>query len=275
MPLLIDGLILLFIGLGIYAEARRGLFLAFTDIIRVVAGLVLGFAAFSVLYRISGSYAAGFVGLGVAALIGIFGVRALLHVLRLDPEWGRRPAARIGGGIVGLLLGCLISAVLVPVIGRGGWGREAVLRSTLARPFAEAAPAPYYIADALNLDLPMLNARAIRFEDEGQAEQMALVERINYSRLRGSTCIECRSAVRFEGYKRRVAVSVSPRFACPICGRTSDGCQTFEGFHRMYGRCPVEVSEALGLIDCGVWPNDRPLYPNGVCPIDGKVVGGR
>jgi len=275
MPLLIDGLILLFIGLGIYAEARRGLFLAFTDIIRVVAGLVLGFAAFSVLYRISGSYAAGFVGLGVAALIGIFGVRALLHVLRLDPEWGRRPAARIGGGIVGLLLGCLISAVLVPVIGRGGWGREAVLRSTLARPFAEAAPAPYYIADALNLALPMLNARAIRFEDEGQAEQAALVERINYSRLRGSTCIECRSAVRFEGYKRRVAVSVSPRFACPICGRTSDGCQTFEGFHRMYGRCPVEVSEALGLIDCGVWPNDRPLYPNGVCPIDGKVVGGR
>jgi len=272
MPLLIDGLILLFIGLGIYAEARRGLFLAFTDIIRVVAGLVLGFAAFSVLYRISGSYAAGFVGLGVAALIGIFGVRALLHVLRLDPEWGRRPAARIGGGIVGLLLGCLISAVLVPVIGRGGWGREAVLRSTLARPFAEAAPAPYYIADALNLDLPMLNARAIRFEDEGQAEQAALVERINYSRLRGSTCIECRSAVRFEGYKRRVAVSVSPKFACPACGRTSDGCQTFEGFHRMYGRCPVEVSEALGLIDCGVWPNDRPLYPNGVCPIDGKEI---
>jgi len=272
VPVLVDGLIVLFVGLGIYAEAKRGLFLALTDIVRVVAGLVLGFAAFSVLYRLSGSYAAGFTAFGVAALIGIFGVRVLLHVLRLDPAWGRRPAARIGGGIVGLLLGCLISAVLVPVIGRGGWGQEAVTRSTLARPFTQTAPAPFYIADALNIDLPMLNTRAIRFEDEGLAGQAALVERINYSRLNGSTCIECRAAVRFEGYRRRIAVSVSPRFVCPNCGRTSDGCQTFEGFHKMYGRCPVDVSEALGPIDCGVWPNDRPVYPKGACPVDGKAV---
>ena len=58
MPLVIDGLIALFIGLGAYAEAKRGLFLALFDIVRVVAGLMLGFAAFSVLYRQSGSYAA-------------------------------------------------------------------------------------------------------------------------------------------------------------------------------------------------------------------------
>jgi hypothetical protein len=118
----------------------------------------------------------------------------------------------------------------------------------------------------------MLNARAIRFEDEGQAEKAAVVERINYSRLNGSTCIECRAAVKFIGYHRRFEVAVSPKFVCPVCGRTSDGCQTFEGFHRMYGRCPVDVAEALGPIDCGVWPNDRPVYPKGVCPLDGKSV---
>jgi len=139
----------------------------------------------------------------------------------------------------------------------------------------QTAPALYYVADALNLDLPMLNARAIRFEDEGQAGQVALVDRINYSRLAGSTCIECRSAVTFAGYHRRFEVAVSPKFVCPVCGRRSDGCQTFEGFHRMYGRCPVEVSEALGPIDCGVWPNDRPVYPNGTCPVDDQVAGGR
>jgi hypothetical protein len=173
------------------------------------------------------------------------------------------------------LLGCLISAVVVPVIGRDARGHEAVLRSTLARPFVETTPALYYLADAVSLDVPMLNSRAIRFEDEGQAGQAALVDRINYSGLDGSTCIECRARVHFDGYFRRVGVSVSPRFACPQCGRISDGCQTFEGFHRMYGHCPVDVSEELGPIDCGVWPNDRPVYPNGICPIDGKVVGGR
>jgi hypothetical protein len=275
VPFLVDGLIALFVGLGTYAEAKRGLFLALTDIIRIVVGLVLGFAAFSLLCRLSGSYTAGFAGFGVAALIGVFGVRVLLHVLRLDPEWGKKPAARIGGGIFGLLLGCLISAVLVPVVGRGGGGREAVLRSTLARPFVETTPALYYLADALNLNMPMLNSRAVRFEDEGRAEQAALVDRVNYSRLDGSTCIECGAPVRFDGYFRRVGVSVSPRFTCTECGRTSDGCQTFEGFHRMYGRCPVDVSEALGPIDCGVWSNDRPVYPKGVCPICGKAVSGR
>jgi len=269
---LIDGLILLILGLSIYAEARRGLFFAITDIIRVVVGVVLGFAAFSGLYRLSGSYTAGFIGFGIAALIGVFGIRALLHVLRLDPAWGRDPAARVGGAVLGLLLGCLISGAFTPVIGRAGWGREAVARSALARPLVRAAPVLYYLADAFNLDVPMLNTRAIEFENEGRGEEAALVERINYSRLNGSTCIECRAPVHFDGYFPRVGVSVSPKFTCPQCGRTSDGCQTFEGFHRMYGRCPVDVSEALGPIDCGVWPNDRPVYPKGVCPIDGKVL---
>ena len=275
MPFLIDGLVLFFVGLAVYAEAKRGFFLALTDIIRVAVGLALGLAAFSALYRMSGSYAAAYVGLGVAALIGIFGVRALLHVLRLDPAWGRAPAGRLGGGAIGLLLGCFIAAVFVPVIGRSGRTSEAVSRSTLGPPLIETTPLLYHAADALNLDLPMLNSRAIRFEDEGLDGQAALVERINYSRLDGSACIECRAAVRFEGYFHRVGVSVSPRFTCPQCGRRSDGCQTFEGFHKMYGRCPVDVSVALGPIDCGVWPNDRPVYPRGICPIDGKVTAPR
>ena len=272
MPFLIDGLVLLPLGLSTYAEAKRGLFFALFDLIRIVIGLALGFVSFSLLHRMSGSYPAGFAAFGIASLIGIFGVRALLHALRLDPAWGRLPAARFLGGLLGLLLGCLIIAVFVPVIGRSGWGREAVPRSFLARPFLDAAPALYYVADAVNLDFPMLNARAIRFEDEGQAEQAALVERINYSRLDGSTCIECRAAVHFDGYFRRVGVSVSPKFTCPNCGRTSDGCQTFEGFHEMYGRCPFDVCREIGPIDCGVWPNGRPVMPNGVCPIEGQYA---
>jgi hypothetical protein len=269
---LIDLLILLLVGAGIFAEVRRGLFFALFDIFRIVAGVVAGFAAYALFHRLFHSYTAGFIALGIAALAVVMLAPATFRLLGLDPAWGKTVWGRAAAGIVGFAIGLLIAAVFVPVIGRGGWGREAVRHSTLARPFVQTAPALYYISDALNLDFPMLNARAIRFEDEGRAEQAALVERINYSRLNGSTCIECRARVHFDGYHQRIGVSVSPKFTCLQCGRTSDGCQTFEGFHKMYGRCPVDVSAALGPIDCGVWPNDRPVYPKGVCPIDGKAL---
>ncbi len=275
MALFIDAFIILFVGLGILAEVRRGLFFALFDIFRIVAGVVAGFAAYSLFHRLFHSYIGGFIALAIAALAVVVLVPAALRLLKLNPAWGRTVAGRVAAGIIGLTIGLLVAAVFVPVIGRGGWGREAVPRSVLARPFMQTAPALYYVADALNLDFPMLNARAVRFEDEGRAEQAALVERINYSRLNGSTCIQCRARVHFDGYLRRVGVSVSPRFTCPRCGRRSDGCQMFEGFHKMYGRCPVDVSVALGPIDCGVWPNDRPVYPKGVCPVDGKAVSSR
>jgi hypothetical protein len=269
---LIDLLILLLVGAGIFAEVRRGLFFALSDVVRIVGGVAAGFAAYTFFHRLFHSYTAGFIALAVAALAVVMLVPVALRLLELDPAWGKTGWGRAAAGVIGLAVGLLIATVFVPVIGRGGWGREAVPRSVLARPLLQTAPAPYYIADALNLDFPMLNARAIRFEDEGQTEQTALVERVNYSRLNGSTCIECRAAVKFAGYHRRFEVAVSPKFVCPKCGRTSDGCQTFDGFHKMYGRCPVDVAEALGPIDCGVWPNDRPVYPKGVCPIDGKVL---
>lgn len=272
MSLLIDVLILLLVGAGIFAEVRRGLFLALSDIFRIIGGVTAGFAAYALFHRLFHTYTPGFIALGFAALAVVMLVPAALRLLRLDPAWGRTVAARAAAGVVGLVIGLLISAVFVPVIGRGGWGRKAVTRSALARPLVQTAPALYYVADAIHLDFPMLNARAIRFEDEGKAEQATLVERINYSLLNGSTCIECGARVHFDGYFTRVGVSVSPRFTCPVCGRTSDGCQTFEGFHKMYGRCPVDVSEALGPIDCGVWPNDRPVYPKGVCPVCGKSL---
>jgi len=267
---LVDLLILFVVLAGILAEARRGLFFALFDVVRIIGAVWAGFVAFSLFHRLFHSYAAGFAAFGIAALATVMLVPALLRLLKADPDWGRTPLGRLAAAGIGLVIGCLIAAVFVPVIGRGRSGQEAVLRSTLARPFVEAAPLPYYIADAVNLDFPMLNARAIRFEDEGKAEQAALVERINYSRLHGATCIECGAKVHFDGYFRRIGVSVSPRFTCPVCGRTSDGCQTFEGFHRMYGHCPVEVAESLGPIDCGVWPNDRPVYPKGVCPVCGR-----
>jgi hypothetical protein len=266
---LIDLLIVLLVGAGVFAEVRRGLFFALTDIFRIVGGVAAGLTAYSFCHHLFHTYTAGFIGLGVAALAVVTLVPLLLRRSKLDPAWGRTAAGRIGAGLVGLAIGLVTAAALVPAMGRGGTGRDAVLQARLARPFLEVLPAPYYFADALRLDLPMLNTRAVRFEDEGVAGQAAFVERVNYSRLNGATCIACGTPVRFDGYFR-VGTSVSPHFTCPNCGRTSDGCQTFEGFHRMYGRCPVVNAESLGPIDCGVWTNGRAVYPRGVCPVCGE-----
>lgn len=272
MPFLIDVLIVLLIVLGICAEARRGLFFALFDVFRLAAGVVVGFAAYSAFHRLFHSYAAGFVALGIAALTTIMLVPTVLRLLKANPAWGRTFAGRLGAGFIGLGIALLTAAAFVPVIGRSERGGEAVMHSFLARPLAETSPALYYVADAFNLDFPMLNTHAASFEDEGRNGQAALVQRINYSRLNGATCIACGGPVRFDGYFRRIGASVSPRFTCTRCGRTSDGCQTFEGFHLMYGRCPADVAQELGPIDCGVWPNGRPVYPKDVCPVCGKSV---
>ncbi len=272
MSLLIDGLIVLLIGLGVYAEMRRGLFFALFDVFRLVAAIVVGFAAYSAFHRLFHSYTVGLIALGIASLTAVMVVPIVLRLLKADPAWGRTLVGRLGAGLIGIGIGFITVAAFLPVIGRSGRGREAVPRSTLAQPFIDAAPALYYVADVFNLDFPVLSTRAIRFEYEGKDGEPALVERVNYSRLNGSTCIECGARVHFDGYFNRIGASISPRFTCPDCGRRSDGCQTFEGFHRMYGLCPGEVAQALGPIDCGVWPNDRALYPRGVCPVCGKSI---
>ncbi len=272
VPFLVDILALAVVSLTVALEARRGLFWALADVLRILLALVLGLAAYSLGHRLTSSYEVGFVALAVVTLLVVVLIPLALRLLKLDPAWGRSGAGRIGGGLIGAGIGIVIvlSFAVVghqmrglgPAIG-GSWSGAAAL---------DASPVFYYLADAFDIDMPMLNRRARRFEDEGSLERATLVDRINYSRFDGATCIECRGRVRFAGYHRRFAVAVSPRFVCRRCGRTSDGCQTFEAFHRMYGRCPVEVAARLGPIDCGVWPNDRPVYPNGTCPVCGRAL---
>jgi hypothetical protein len=268
MSFVIDLGVLAVVALGVFASVRRGLFFSLFDILRIVAGLACGFSAYSLAHQLTRSYTAGFVALGVVAFAAVMVIPAILRLSGANPAWGRTTAARIGAGGIGAGIGLVIAFTFMPVLNQNPGLQSSIGGSLLGRTLLDGSPLFYHAADALNLNLPMLNRRAVRFEDEGMEARAGLVERINYSRLGGSTCIECGAAVRFDGYRRRLATSVSPKFVCPVCGRTSDGCQTFEGFHRMYDRCPVDVAAALGPIDCGVWSNDRPVYPRGACPLD-------
>jgi multisubunit Na+/H+ antiporter MnhB subunit len=274
VALAFDAGVVIIAALAVFAESRRGLAHALVDVARVILAVAAGLGAAATLQRLTRSPSLALAGFVAVALFVVLATAWLAARSRTDPRWGRGVAGRVGAGLIGLGLGLAICATFVPAVAQLPAVRERVGRARLAQAFLEFSPWLYRAADLLNASLPTLGATARRFEDEGRPVPGRLVERINYSQLDGSTCIECGAAVRFEGYRRRFTVSVSPLFRCPNCGRTSDGCQTFEGFHRMYGRCPTDVADSLGPIDCGVWPNSRPVVPHGSCPVCSRTPGG-
>jgi hypothetical protein len=80
----------------------------------------------------------------------------------------------------------------------------------------------------------------------------------------GWTCVACRGRVEYKGFGHEPRPRV-PLFECQRCGRRSDGCQTFEGHHVLYGYCALEdrVNSRCGHWLCS-WERAR-----GECPVCG------
>jgi hypothetical protein len=267
--MVIDIVIVVVIGAAILAEARRGFLFALLDVVRIALAIGVGLLGYAIFGTALGSFGAGIVGFLVLALGTVLGASYLLRRTGLDPEWGRTVVSRIGAGVIGFGLGMSICVVLIPVIGRAEGLRRHVRESRLAVPFLDCMPRVYGIADRLNINLPQIKRR-MKIEDESVERSGMFAERINYTKLDGSICVECGARVEFQGYFRR-GLTVSPKFVCPVCGRTSDGCQTYEGFHIMYGMCPAAYTADGTCIDCGVWPNNRPVRAAGTCPVCGTA----
>ena len=266
----IDPVIVVIVGLAVYAEYSRGLLFALLDILRIAIAVVMGVVGYTLAAGLFGSIGAGIGGLLVLSLGAALVSAVVLKRVGEGPDWNMKLPSRVAAGGVGVLLGLAICFVMLPVAGRAGPIGRAAERSVLGRLLLDRLPAVYYTADVFDLCIPQFTESSAEFSDELDGRSGVFSERINFRRLDGSTCIECGAAVRFIGYRRTGAVVVSPLFECPECGRRSDGCQTFEGFHAMYGRCPYDVSYEGFDIDCGVWPNDRAVQPTGECPVCGQ-----
>jgi hypothetical protein len=78
------------------------------------------------------------------------------------------------------------------------------------------------------------------------------------------TCVRCGGRVEYRefGHEPRPGV---PLFECVACGRRSDGCQTFEGHHVLYGECALEDRVPTR---CGHWLCEW-ARPGGECPVCG------
>ncbi|MBC7327773.1 hypothetical protein H5T87_06625 [bacterium] len=213
--------------------------------------------------------------LSITGFILLFLLLALL--LSELPYYLFKSFFRKDDGIIGKLLGGFLGMVLFFFLS----GALALLnppseKSPLAMLAEKAMPRLIILSEKLHIDPPKLVYHPSTFEGEWSSEGLwegrieYRFERFAFSQLDGSTCIACRGKVKFLGYFRKGRAPLVPKFQCTVCGRTSDGCQTFEGFHKIYGICPVEEAEKGVELDCGTWTNGNWVVPKGKCPVCGR-----
>ena len=267
----IDLIILIVLAVTIYTEARRGFLLVLLDILRVIISLVIGGLGYFIGTRIFHNLE---IGLFLFLFLALGTVFVIPRIFKILPSQKEPLVSKMFGGLLGFVLGIFICLGVILIIATIPTLRDDVDQSVLSQPILLIIPAIHYEADVLNLRMPSMGSTALNFDEEGNpvVQRYVLRERVNFLRLDFSTCIECNAKVNFAGYKRRGGLLVSPLFVCPNCSRKSDGCQTFEGFHKIYGYCPIEIVEKSGPIDCGVWNNNRPVYPKGICPVCGRYL---
>ncbi len=272
----VDFLILVAVGASALSGARRGLISSAGDIISLLVGLVLG----AILYPLAAApirWLAGTsgatpdaLGFVVVSVLTVAGASWGFSTLSARLQLGKR-ISRAGGAAFGAAFGVFFAAVLVMASALLPGAAEPVTRSRLASSITALVPRLHENLESVGVPLPKLVQLPTDYRDELQGtNQGRQFLRINFTRLDGATCINCRSAVDFEGYQFSRGTLMSPRFRCSECGRTSDGCQTFEGFHRIYGACPAELAAEGLQFDCGVWTNGWWTVPQGPCPVCDK-----
>lgn len=275
----VDVIVLLVILGTALSGARRGVIGAAGDL----AAVVLGLGVSSFLYPVMATPLEwiglphpicdlfGFLAtaVGIVFLVG-WGAAVLSENWQVPPRTNRAGGAMLGG-VMGVVLGSVLLLVSGVVTGTA----TPVKESRLGKRITRIVPGMHETMERAGMPLPKLIQLPTDYRDEMSGARQGLqFMRINSARLDGSTCIYCRTPVKFLGYQFSHGTLMSPKFLCPKCHRTSDGCQTFEGFHTIYGVCPVTLAEEGVQFDCGVWTNGWYVVPHGRCPVCNKEYRG-
>lgn len=275
----VDLLIFLIVAACAVSGARRGLVGAGGEIAAVVLGLLGAAAGYPVLGALFSRFGLpnplapllGFVVLAIVVVLLVgWGAGCLAERLNLPAKTNKAGGAALGG-----VTGVLLASVAVLVSGAITRDAVPVEQSLVGKPLVRLVPAVHETAERAGVPLPKLVMLPVDYREEVAGTRQGLqFLRINASKLDGAVCLHCRAPAKFEGYQLVKGTLMSPRYRCPKCGRTSDGCQTFEGFHAIYGVCPVDVANEGTLFDCGVWTNHWWTVPHGTCPVCGKEYRG-
>jgi len=275
----VDLFIIVVVGLNVYYSATRGLWRGVGDLAALFLALGIGSLVYPAPAALLGLLGLppvvrdllGFILSAVVIAVGtgyLFAHIAQRH--KLPPI-----ADHVGGGAAGTVIGAILVSLLLMVSGTITGTTRPIDRSALAGPLLEIVPTMHVAMDRIGLPIPKLVLLPPRYEMElGHMRYGPQFMRLNFAHLENATCIKCRGPLEFLGYKRVRGSRLAPKFRCRRCGRTSDGCQSFQGMHAIYGECPVLVARRGVKLNCGVWTNRDWVYPLGACPVDGNVFTG-
>ncbi len=273
----IDFIIIALILCGILAGIVRGFLGTFIDLF----GIALSLALASFLYRGPVRLMArfGITGSVVELVLFLFTVVVLILTIIISLEALRKKTElrifvdRFFGGVLGVVEGFVFASGILIITSASFNAATEVQQSKLGPSVARFIPRVYETAERHRLTMPKMIMLPKNYPDEfNVARQGVKFQKLNFAQLEGSICMKCRGTVLFEGYFIKEGAGMVPRFRCVQCGRLSDGCQTFQGFHTIYGTCPVDLAKKEQKFDCGNWFNYEWITPKGACPVDGNEI---
>jgi len=262
---------------GIGGGAARGFLGTLIDLVGIFFGLTAGAVVYLApkklfdRFGISGSVV-DLICYLLSVIILSIGLIVLFEAIRKKVEI-KPVIERIFGGILGIANGLILAGgLLIVMSGSPNAGKE-IDQSKFAPRVRDVVLKTYERIERKGFTLPKMVILPRYYKDEfGRDVQVSKFMRINFTKLEGSTCINCGGKVKFVGYFPKYGTAVVPKFVCEKCGRTSDGCQTYEGYHLLYDACPIELARKGQKFDCGTWPNHTWVTPRGPCPVDGNTL---
>ena len=271
-------IVVIIIVAGVLLGMRRGLPGTAFDFAGILIALVAGSFAYPVLVK-----PVSFFGItGIASQVFAYIVSCVCFMLlsgflfdQVRRKIHIKPSVdRLFGGLLGILNGLILSSAFLMIAGATSASVSGrIERDIFAARLRHFLPGIYESLERAGVTLPRMISLPDSYPDEFRPQNQGVrFLRLNFARLEGSHCFKCEGPAGFVGYIHGRGIALVPKFICEKCGRTSDGCQTYEGFHMIYGTCPVELAEKGQMFDCGNWPNRTWVVPPGPCPVDGKTL---
>ncbi len=284
----LDFFILIYLGAGLWDGYRRGFFQGLANLLGFVLGFLIAlfyYHSFAIsvivpLFKVSE-------GLGelISFLVLIGGIAAFIstlgtYLINRYEEPSLVKFDKIAGSVLGFFTSLVTIGIFLLLLSLlpQNYGLGPILESSkLSSPIIKTISGFYEkVGDKIVSRLPQL----INYTEQNfqPGEYQLFINQISdqeWRELDGAVCFNCGGQVSYEGLRKHLVEGeevVSPYFVCQKCGRHSDSCQTFEGYHKLYGRCPVLLAKQGYRFDCGMWPNGNFVRPKGTCPIDGNVA---
>lgn len=266
----LDWLIAIVFGFFIVKGFKKGLVQQLFDLIGSVVALILAFHFYKTLgaalaprlnfsLPLANIIAFILIVVGLSGLVSFFGRR--WHNSRKS-----EPIAVVDGGLGAVFGGCkagIIMMISLMILLALPWEfiHAPIEASQFANDLLRLAPIFYQVQDtALPSDFPrmIVSAEGLNWRS------------IDDKKLISATCLACGRKVEYKGIVKE-GVLFYPQTVCTHCGRVSDGCLTFEGYHMIHNHCPYEKLGSLGTTDCKIWPNVKPATVKGKCPVCGRT----